>query len=70
MLDNALLAAPVLFGGALLASVFAAFDTWTVVFIVLTILGSIAAFFAYERRDDGYLGATELRAISTPDRDA
>jgi len=67
MIDRVVLALPLLFGGGLLASVFAAFGAWTVVLIGLTILSAIAAFMAYERRDDGYLGTSELRALGPPD---
>jgi len=58
-----ILTLPVLFAGGVIASVFAAFGAWTIVLIVLTIMSLIRAFVAYERRDDGYLGTNELRAI-------
>lgn len=63
LIDNATLTAPVLFGGAALAGVFVSFGLWLIVFIVLFATSLIAAFVAYERRDDGYLGPSELRAI-------
>jgi deoxycytidine triphosphate deaminase len=63
LIDNIVLALPVLFGGAVLAGVFVPFGLWMIVFIVLFVTSLIAAFAAYERRDDGYLGPSELRAI-------
>lgn len=63
LIDNAALTLPVLFGGATLAGVFVPFGFWLIVFIVLFVASLIAAFTAYERRDDGYLGPSELRAI-------
>jgi deoxycytidine triphosphate deaminase len=70
LLDTVLLASPLLFAGGVIASVFVAFDTWTAVLIALTIVSAIAALIAYERRDDGYLGSSELRALRPPDSEA
>jgi hypothetical protein len=67
LIDRVALALPILFGGGVIASVFAAFGTWTIVLIALTVLSLIRAFVAYERRDDGYLGTSELRALVPPD---
>jgi magnesium-transporting ATPase (P-type) len=47
----------------MLAGVFVPFGLWLIVFIALFVASLIAAFIAYERRDDGYLGPSELRAI-------
>jgi hypothetical protein len=65
--DRVVLGSPLLFAGGLIASVFAAFGIWTVVLIALTLASSVAAFVAYERRDDGYLGTSDLRALPPPD---
>ncbi len=65
-----ILTSPLLFGGGVVASVFAAFGTWTIVLIVLLVMSLIAAFVAYERRDDGYLGTDDLRALKPPDEKA
>lgn len=67
LIDRVVLALPLLLGGGVLASLFVAFETWTIVLIALTILSLIRAFVAYERSDDGYLGASELRALPPPD---
>lgn len=66
LLDRMALASPLLFGGGVVASVFAAFGTWTIILVVLLVVSSIASFIAYERRDDGYLGTNDLRALTTP----
>ena len=70
LVDVVILTLPVLFAGGVIASVFAAFGTWTIVLIVLTIVSLIRAFVAYERRDDGYLGTNELRMLPPPDEQA
>jgi deoxycytidine triphosphate deaminase len=70
LVDNVVLASPLLFASGVIASLFAAFDTWTLVFLVATALSLVAAFVAYERRDDGYLTREDLRASSPPERDA
>jgi deoxycytidine triphosphate deaminase len=67
LLDGVILAAPLLFGGGVVGSLFASFSVWTIVLIVLTVASLIAAFVAYERRDDGYLGSAEVRALPTPE---
>lgn len=66
LFDTIALASPLLFGGGLLASLFASFGAWTVVLAVATLLSLIAAFLAYERRDDGYLHLDELRRPPSP----
>jgi hypothetical protein len=65
--DTVLLASPVLFAGGLIASLFATFGRLTIVFIAATLVSSLAAFVAYERRDDGYLGTSDLHALRLPD---
>jgi len=67
LIDTIVLAAPLLFASGLVASVFAVFETWTIVLIVATVLSLVGAFVAYERRDDGYLGTSDLRALLPPD---
>jgi len=67
LIDTIALATPLLFAGGVVASVFAAFGVWTVVLIVTTALSSVGAFLAYERRDDGYLGTSDLRALPPDD---
>lgn len=67
LIDRVILASPLLLGGGVVASVFSAFGTWTVVLVVLLVVSLVAAFIAYERRDDGYLGTPDLRALETPD---
>jgi hypothetical protein len=64
--DTVILGSPLLFAGGLIASVFAAFGTWMIVLIVLTVVSLVAAFVAYERRDDGYLGTSDLHALRPP----
>ena len=70
LIDTAVMGLPLLFAGGVVASVFVSFGTWTVVLIVLTIVSLVAAFVAYERRDDGYLGTSDLRALPPPDGQA
>ena len=70
MFDVVMLSSPVLFGGGLIAGVFAKFGVWTIALILLTLVSLIAASIAYERRDDGYLGGSELRALKPPDEHA
>jgi len=65
--DTAILGSPLLFAGGVVASVFAAFGVWTLVLIFLTVVSAISAFVAYERRDDGYLGSSDLRALRPPE---
>jgi deoxycytidine triphosphate deaminase len=65
--DTVILGSPVLFAGGIVASVFAAFGVWTIALIALTVVSTIAAFVAYERRDDGYLGTSDLRALQPPE---
>jgi len=69
LLDHVALASPVLFGGAVLASLFAAFDYWTIILLVATVISVVFAFVAYERRDDGYLGTSELGALPPPEEE-
>jgi hypothetical protein len=69
--DNVLLALPLLLGATALAGVFAPFGVWLIMFIVLFVVSLIPAFLAFERRDDGYLGAGETRVIEQrPDHQA
>jgi uncharacterized membrane protein len=70
LIDRVVLTSPVLFGGGVVASVFATFGTWTIVLAILLILSLVGAFVAYERRDDGYLGTKDLRALKPPDETA
>jgi deoxycytidine triphosphate deaminase len=70
MSDVVMLSSPVLFGGGLIASVFAKFGVWTIALIALTLVSLVAGLVAYERRDDGYLGTSELRALTPPDGNA
>ncbi len=67
LIDTTALALPLLFASGVVASVFVSFGIWTVVLIALTVVASIAAFLAYERRDDGYLGTSDLRDLRPPD---
>jgi len=69
-MDRTILASPILFGGGVVASVFAAFGVWTIVLIALLVMSLVAAFVAYERRDDGYLGTNDLRALRSPEETA
>jgi hypothetical protein len=70
LMDRTILASPILFGGGVVASVFAAFGVWTIVLIALLVMSLVAAFVAYERRDDGYLGTNDLRALRSPEETA
>jgi len=70
LIDRMILTSPLLFGGGVVAGVFAAFGTWTIILIVLLVMSLVAAFVAYERRDDGYLGTNDLRALKPPDEKA
>jgi hypothetical protein len=42
----------------------------SIVLIVLLVMSLVAAFVAYERRDDGYLGTDDLRSLKPPDQTA
>ncbi|HEY2282112.1 MAG TPA: dCTP deaminase [Solirubrobacteraceae bacterium] len=69
--DNVFLALPLLLGATALAGIFAPFGVWLVVFVVLFVASLIPAFLAFERRDDGYLGADKARAVEErPDHQA
>lgn len=70
LIDRVILTSPLLFGGGVVASVFAAFGVWTVVLILLLAMSLIGAFIAYERRDDGYLGTNDLKALTPPEEKA
>lgn len=67
LVDTVALGLPLLFASGVVASVFVSFETWTIVLIALTVVSVVCAFVAYERRDDGYLGTSDLRSLSPPE---
>jgi len=67
LLDRCLIGLPALFGAAWIASALDLFDLAWFVLLGLFLASLLPALLAYERRDDGYLGPHELRALKPPE---
>ena len=70
LIDRCLLWFPGVFIAAWLLTAFDVFKLAWFVFLGLFLVSLLPALLAYERRDDGYLGRTELHALPPPDNSA